>query len=195
MEVTFDNEFFRISLFRQSIFLSGPKINAVLEYQQDRQTRHYHKLAYDVTSFDMYWPHIGPCDEEGNLLVIDELNGRFAVLMADKTWQLLQVKRRCRPCDVVLDKKRRVLVLNFDERSLCKLVPRQKPTSKMSTVDEVGKVEVSRSRAEVSTLAYSVVGKSPSKTGGWCHLHECGLPREHGVKIFNVFRRARPRGR
>ena len=166
MEVSFDNEFFRISLFKQSIFLSGPKINAVLEYQQDNQTRHYHQLAYDVTSFDMYWPHIGPCDEEGNLLVIDELNGRFAVLMADKTWQLLQVKRRCRPCDVALDSKKRVLVLNFDARSLCKLVPRPRRTPGASPVDDVVKSDVSN--AELSTLANSTIAhaKSPTKSGG-----------------------------
>ena len=78
-------------------------------------------------------PPLSPCDEEGNLLVIDELNGRFAVLMADKTWQLLQVKRRCRPCDVALDSKKRVLVLNFDARSLCKLVPRPRRTPGAST--------------------------------------------------------------
>ena len=189
LEVSFDNEFFRISLFKQSIFLSGPKINAVLEYQQDNQTKHYHQLAYDVTSFDMYWPHIGPCDEEGNLLVIDELNGRFAILMADKSWQKLQVKRRCRPCDVALDKKRRVLVLNFDERSLCKLVPRPKPNVSRSAVDDVVKNEASRSRAEVSTLAYSIAGKGG---GDVIETERANGAYRNVIRFLRIFRSSRP---
>ena len=121
-EIAFKEEFFRMTLYFDSIFLSGPKLRAILELQLDTDQKIKHSIAYKATKYDSYWPHVSAVDEVGNVLICDEKNGRLAVLMYDDTWRLLHIKQKIRPCDAIRDRDNNLLTLNFDTKSIDKLV-------------------------------------------------------------------------
>ena len=122
-EIAFREEFFRMTLYFDSIFFSGPKLKALLEYQLDTDQKIKHSITYKAADrFDNFWPHVCAVDSVGNLLVCDERNGHVAVLMHDDSWRRLHVSDKIRPCDAIKDNDNNILIMNFDTRTIDKLV-------------------------------------------------------------------------
>lgn len=137
-QVELNEEYFRMIIFRNSIFLSGPKVKAILEYTLKSKKMKKHSLPYMITSYDTYWLHAAFCDDVGNLLVCDEKNGSLLVFKANNTWHQVALSQEYEPCDAILDANSNVLVLNFGERTILKLEvveaagKEHKPVSKVS---------------------------------------------------------------